>query len=216
MMALTGWASDGALPVKVLSARIAPTAPLVFIVSGDGGWNSFIESVSECFVQKGMPVVCLDSKKYFWSGRTPEKASADINTLISHYMKEWNRKSYILVGYSFGAAVIPFIATRTSSELREKMEGLYSISPDEKTDFEIHLSDMLNLGSSEGKYNVINEMKKIRLLDPVCIFGEEESAAVKKNFSLAGMRVIILKGNHHYNNNYCRLAGAIISSRDAR
>ncbi len=204
-------ASDG-LPIKLIPSKASGNRPLVFMISGDGGWNSFIQSVSECFAANGMPVVGLDSKKYFWTGQTPENATAAINAAINHYMQQWNRKSYILVGFSFGGCIAPFVASRTPPELREQMEGLYSMSPDERGDFEIHISDMLSLGNSTGKYDVVAEMKKLKTLQPVCIFGSQESAAVRKKFAEAGMKIITLPGNHHYNENYCGLAGAVIKS----
>lgn len=201
--------ADNSLPLKLLPAGGSAEQPLVFIVSGDGGWNSFIESVSECLTRKGLPVVGLDSKKYFWNAKTPDVASADINAAINHYLKAWNRKSYILVGYSFGGCVVPFIANRTPAILKKQMDGLYAISPDERGDFEIHVSDMLSLNPGKGKYDVLSEMKRANQVNRVCIFGTEESASLKRSFSSAGIKIVTLGGNHHFNDNYCALAGAI-------
>jgi len=50
--------------------------------------------------------------------------------------------------------------------------------PDKTADFEIHIADILHFKTSE-KYNVIEEIKKIKALNPVCIFGEEKPAPHK-------------------------------------
>lgn len=210
-LSLNSRASDE-LPVRLIPSREPGNQPMVFIISGDGGWNSFIQSVSECFAGKGMPVVGLDSKKYFWNGRSPDGTADEINAAIARYMKQWNRKSYILVGFSFGGCVAPFVAARTPVVLREQMDGIYSISPDTRGDFEIHISDMLSLGASAGKYDVIAEMKKLKALRPVCIFGSQENTTVRRDFAEAGIKVVTLNGNHHYNNNYCALAVAVIKN----
>lgn len=201
-------ADNEQLPVKLIPAKASP-APLVFLISGDGGWNNFIQSVSECLARKGMPVAGLDSKSYFWKGRSPGQAAADIHKAIISSLKATGRKSYILVGYSFGACIVPFIASRTPENLRQQMAGVYSISPDERGDFEIHISDMLSLGTVKGSYDVVAEMKKIKEKQPVCIFGSAEKSSVVKRFSDAGIKTVTLSGNHHYNNNYCALAETV-------
>lgn len=212
-----GFASaQEALPLKLMPAAQGSEKPLIFIISGDGGWNPFIQSVSQCFVSKGYPVAGLDSRKYFWKAQLPDRAAQDINAAILRVMKQWGRKSYILAGYSFGACVAPFIASKAPAPQREQLAGLYGISPDEKGDFEIHISDMLSLGTAQGKYDVVAEYRKLRALQPVCLFGSQESTATRRSFSGAGIKMITLPGNHHYNNNYCAIAGAIIKNEEVR
>ena len=73
------------------------------------------------------------------------------------------QKTFILVGYSFGASVVPFTAANLSEALKEKLKGVYALSPDVKADFEIHISDMLSLESSKDNYDVISEMNNQRV-----------------------------------------------------
>ena len=83
------------------------------------------------------------------------------------------------------------------------------MSPDVKADFEIHITDMLSLGSSNDNYDVVSEMKKIKAYNPVCFFGSEEDAEVRKRFSEADIKIIELHGSHHYNNDYNKIAESI-------
>jgi type IV secretory pathway VirJ component len=200
------------LPLTLIPTSSEGALPMAFVISGDGGWTSFDESISEALSAKGMPVAGLDSQKYFWSARTPEETAAAIAPAIEYYMRHWNKKSFVLVGYSFGACIAPFVTTSFSDSLKGMLHGVYMLSPDEKADFEIHISDMLSLGSSKDKYDVIEEVKKIKSLHPVCLFGTEEDAALRNRFSDAGAAIITLPGTHHYNNNYSAVAESILES----
>jgi type IV secretory pathway VirJ component len=198
-------------PVIAIPTAIKDTLPMVFFISGDGGWTSFDNSLAEALAAKGMPVAGLDAQKYFWNAKTPAETAVAVSKAVQHYMQQWNKKKFILAGYSFGACVVPFIANLLPAQLKESMDGVYSLSPDETADFEIHISDMLNLGTSDANYKVTDEIKRIRQLHPVCIFGIEESAATRAHFGEAGAKIITVPGNHHYNDNPSVAAGAIIN-----
>ena len=189
------------LPLVLVPSSLKENLPLAFFISGDGGWTSFDQSVCEKLAENGIPVVGLDAQKYFWNEKQPKEASDEITTAVEHYMQQWNRKSFVLVGYSFGACVAPFIANNFPVPLREILKGVYCFSPDETCDFEIHISDMLNF-KNQGKYDVLSELEKIRSLNPVCIFGNEEDIELRNHFSDTGARVELLPGNHHYDNDY--------------
>jgi type IV secretory pathway VirJ component len=204
---ITPFKSD--LPLILIPPLSKDTLPLAFVISGDGGWTSFDQTLSEQLAEKGMPVVGLDAQKYFWNAKTPEESSAAIAQVVLHYMQQWNKKSFILVGYSFGACVAPFIANRFSLTLKHELKAVYCLSPDETADFEIHLTDMLQLGTNE-KFNVIEEIIKIKAMNPVCIFGVEEEGSLRNHFSNAGAKVVTLPGNHHYNNDYAAVVESIL------
>ena len=59
------------------------------------------------------------------------------------------------------------------------------------------------------KYNVLTELKIIKLLNPVCIFGKDESLELRTHFSSTGTKVETLPGSHHYGSNYKAVAEMI-------
>lgn len=186
------------------------TLPIAFLISGDGGWTSFDQSVGEAFAERGIAVIGLDAQKYFWNSKTPFETASAISKAVEHYLKQWNKKTFILVGYSFGASVSPFAAANLSEALKEKLKGVYALSPDIKADFEIHIADMLSLESPSDNYNVISEMKKIKGYNPVCFFGNEEDPETRNRFSESGIKTIELSGSHHYNNDYNKIVESIL------
>lgn len=197
------------LPLAIIPSPIRNNLPVAFFISGDGGWTSFDQSVCEKLAEKGIPVVGLDAQKYFWNEKQPKEVANDITPAVAHYMKLWNRQSFILIGYSFGACVVPFIASNLPEEKKENLKGIYCFSPDVTGDFEIHLTDMLHMARKD-KYNVVNEMKQIKALNPVCIFGNEENEETQKSFSENEIRIEKLPGTHHYNSDFNAITGIIL------
>ncbi|WP_264526327.1 AcvB/VirJ family lysyl-phosphatidylglycerol hydrolase [Flavobacterium sp. N502536] len=199
------------MPLTLIPTKNKDEAlPVAFLISGDGGWTSFDQSVGEALAEKGIAVIGLDAQKYFWNAKTPSETSEAIGKAVEHYLQQWNKKTFILAGYSFGASVIPFAAGNFPEALKEKLKGLYLLSPDVKADFEIHIADMLSMESAKDTYDVISEIKKVKSYNPVCFFGDEEDAATRNRFSESGIKTIELPGSHHYNNDYNKIAESIL------
>ncbi len=198
------------LPLKIEYAADNNNMPLAFFISGDGGWAEFNQGVSKLLSQKGIAVVGLDSRKYFCKEKQPLETTNDIATVVNFYLKKFNRSSFILIGYSFGACIAPFIVNNFQPSVKEKLKGVYCFSPDITGDFEIHVADMLNL-HNVGKYDVLKEMGKISALNPICVFADEEDRNTIKQFKGVCSKVIELPGGHHYNNNLLAVARIVYS-----
>ena len=151
----------------------------------------------------------LDAQKYFWNEKNPKEAADDITLAINYYKQLWNKNTFVLLGYSFGACVAPFIANNFSDQLKESLKGVYCFSPDVTGDFEIHVADMLHFKTND-KYDVPGELKQIKAMNQVCIFGNDEGSDVRNIFSTANIKVETLPGNHHYNNDFNAVADIIL------
>ncbi|RQO69980.1 virulence factor [Pedobacter sp. KBW06] len=200
----------GNLPLILIPAAKKSSLPMVFMISGDGGWTGFDQSLAEALAAKGLAVLGLDAQKYFWNAKTPENSSLEIAKAVQHYKEELGKESFILAGYSFGASIVPFVANRLSAELKDDLKAVISLSPDVTADFEIHLIDLLNFGSSKNKYDVIAEIKKIKTADQVSIFGTGEGNSIKNKFIKNGLKVLTIAGDHHFNKDYATIATAFL------
>ncbi len=200
------------LPLIVKPCSKSDTMPLLVFISGDGGWTSFDDGVSEKMVEKGMPVIGIDAQKYFWQPRNPAETATELAKVLHHYLAEWNKKSFILCGYSFGADVIPFLATHLPIDLKPMIKGIVLMSPDPEGDFEIHVADMISFGSSSDTYDVCAEIKKSPAGLTDCIFGQDEDSDTPKKFRNAGSAIRLLPGGHHYNNDFNAISLEIIES----
>jgi len=199
------------IPLTTIPTSSKENLPLVFFISGDGGWSSFDNSMSEKLSKDGMPVVGLDSQKYFWNEKQPKETADEMSKVILFYMNLWHRNTFILVGYSFGACVAPFIANNFPVSLKESLKGVFCLSPDKTGDFEIHITDMLSFKTND-KYDVLNEMKLITSLNPVCIFGSDEEEELRNYFSIKEIKVETVPGSHHYNNDYSAVSSIILKN----
>lgn len=184
------------------------TKPLVVYISGDGGMNSFTNSLIKSLNQKGYAVLALNAKDYFWHKKEAQEFASAMSQSISVYLKSKKKSSFIVLGYSFGADVAPFLATRLPSSLYSKCKNIVLLSPSTHTDFEIKILDMLGFGGNKDK-NVVNELNKVRT--PVILFfGSDEKSFPVTEVTIK-KQVIVMEGGHHYDNDVEDLSGKIVS-----
>src|SRR5690606_31598304 len=98
--------------------------PFIFMISGDGGWTSFDQSLAESLAALGFHVAGLDAQKYFWNVKTPESSSANLVEAIMHYQKKFGEDNFVLTGYSFGASVVPFLANRLPENMKNHLNAV--------------------------------------------------------------------------------------------
>lgn len=183
---------SGSLPIVVLpAANNNPQSPMVLLITGDGGWKGFDPVLANQFVSKSVPVVALNALHYFWSQRTPAESTEAITSLLNTYLRTWHKKSFILIGYSFGADVIPFIVNRLPHDLLTNCRGVVFISPGSTTDFEIHLSQML--GKKENwPYDVVREIQNLKTKKVLFFFGKENRYFPVKSLPFQSNQIINL------------------------
>lgn len=200
------------LPLTIIPAVKKDNLPMIFMISGDGGWTSFDQSFAEALAENGVTVVGLDAQKYFWDAKTPEKTTADLSRAILHYTGQFNKEKFVLAGYSFGASVVPFIADRLEPALKPRLAAVLSLSPDVTADFEIHIMDMLSFGSDQETYNVLTEIKKIRNVPVISFFGKGEGDDISSKFRESGLKVETIPGDHHFGGDFKGLASAFLKN----
>lgn len=203
--------SLGNLPVIEIKATPPESDTFAIIISGDGGWAGLDKEVGAALVAKGVPVIGVDSLRYFWSARTPESTAADLDRIIRYYAAQLNKKRVVLVGYSQGADVLPFIATRLPRESRALVTLAAGIGMSEHAAFEFHLANWVSNGQ-EGP-ETLPEVAKINGIPFLCIYGADDKDAIcQKLEKTPSARVVKLPGGHHFNGNYALLAEQILKA----
>lgn len=199
------------LPVVTKAPAAGTNSPLILYITGDGGMKKFSANVIESFHQKNYPVVALNALKYFWSKKTPQQAAKDVAALIKYYQSQWGgNQGILLIGYSLGADVMPFIYTSLPPEVAAEVKQLVLLSPSLNTDLEVHISDMLGKSSNKGM-SVPTEINKITGKPLLLVFGAEE-----KDFNFSALSVpyqkLILPGGHAYDEDANGVAGKILTA----
>ncbi|MCX6332869.1 MAG: virulence factor [Bacteroidia bacterium] len=190
------------LPLTVTNAKFQNNkAPAVLFISGDGGWYRFEQNIADNLADLGIPTIGLDSKKYFWNRRSPDETAGDVAKVLDYYSKKWERKRFILMGYSFGSEIVPFIVSRLPEDLKSKIEASVLLSPTATSDFEIHISDMLGMENRKNTYKVIDEIRKEQTGKILLIYGKDEKSAVPKQLTGTAAKIRYIPGDHHYQYN---------------
>ena len=190
------------LPVILTNTKLRNTdMPLALLISGDGGWYSFEQSIANKLAEIGIPTVGLDSRKYFWNRRSPEETASDMTAILKYYSRELGREKFLLVGYSLGSEIVPFIINRLPENMKSMVTSAVMLSPETTTDFEIHISNMLGMGNRQNTYNVLDEIKKIKTVPSLCIFGKDEKSEVPGLLVNTQVKISIIPGDHHYKSN---------------
>lgn len=187
------------LPVTVKAPAAGNHNPVVVFLSGDGGMKKFAVDMVNSFSAKGYPVIGLNSLKYFWSKKTPQQAGADVAALMEYYGKQWNNHTFLLVGYSMGADVLPFIYQHLGATLQGQTASLVFMSPSASTDMVVHISDMLGKSSTKGELNVPQGMNTITNKPLLLIFGKDENDFDLHALTVTNYKSLVLPGGHHYN-----------------
>ncbi len=109
-----------ALPLIELPAA-APSPLMAVVLSGDGGWRDLDKTIADALQQDGVSVVGWDSVRYFWHRKDPDDAAADLAAVLETYLARFHAEKVALVGYSFGADVLPFLYNRLPQNLRDRV-----------------------------------------------------------------------------------------------
>ena len=199
------------LPLVEVPAT-APADEDVFAVllTGDGGWAGLDQDVAAALAARGVPVVGLNTLKYFWSARTPEAAAADLERIIHRYGAAWKRSRVLLVGYSFGADVLPFLYTRLPPEVRAEVRTVSLLGLSDSATFEFHVSDWIPGSGDDGRATK-PEIARMTGATVLCLYGKDEADSPCPSLESPGVKSVALSGGHHFDGDYGTLAQQILA-----
>jgi len=182
---------------------------LAVLLTGDGGWSGLDKGVSEAFAAHGVATVGFNSLRYFWKARTPDETALDVARVMRHYLAAWKKERIVLVGYSFGADVLPFVLERLPSDLRARIRSVSLLGLSSTATFEVKVSGWLG---SDG--DGFPTEPQIRRLDDApriqCLYGEGDKDSVCPALPARIPRAQVGKG-HHFSGEYDELAKRILA-----
>lgn len=187
--------------------EVPPTPPatdwMAIHLTGDGGWGVTDNGIARDLADHGIPVLGLNSQKYFWRKRSPEEAARDFQRILEHYTAAWARKKVIVVGYSLGADVLPFMINRLPEEDRSAIRLLVLLGPSPRVDFKVHVQDIITGSSSvKGGAPVLPELKKLQGMRILCFYSEGDRDSIAPQLASDFVKVIQLKGGHRIRGNF--------------
>lgn len=212
---LPGLVSEAGPPLDLpLTAVVDPAAratdTMAVFYSGDGGWAGLDRGVAARLAAAGIPVAGVSSLQYFWTARTPAGAAGDLARVIESYGAAWRRPHVLLIGYSFGAGVLPAIVAALPPAVRARVVQLSLMGLPPRGEFEFHLDNWLDRegGPSLPTVPAIMELHGLRIQ---CLRGRDETDSACPALPPGVARQIMLPGGHHFDGDDKAVADAILS-----
>ena len=149
------------------------------------------------------PVIGWSTLTYFWHKKTPEQVTADLLDLLDHYRQRWPNRTWVLIGFSFGAEIVPFIINRLPAAERARLLAGVMLSPSTESDFEIHVSDWVSSNKYQG-YATQPETERISDIPLFCFYGQEDDDpdVLCPLLTQHNVTNIALPGGHHFEDDY--------------
>lgn len=202
-------ASAQDFPIKEW-ASASQDKPLIFYLSGDGGLNKFSNSLCNGISKKGYEVIELNSKSYFWDKKTPQQTAVDVNNYLVKKISGRKNQQIVMIGYSFGADVLPFILTRLPKDVHDKILASFLMASSGSTDFEIHWADIFG-GNSKRDMDVVSEVNKL-VDDKIIIISSSDDRHLEANkITLKRYTHEILPGGHHFDGDTDEIVRVILN-----
>jgi type IV secretory pathway VirJ component len=189
-----------------------PSDVMAIVLSGDGGWADIDKVIGEDLQRDGVPVVGWDSLRYFWSLKAPDRIASDLATVMATYLERWHTAKIVLVGYSFGADVLPFAYNRLPQDLQRQVALIALLAPESRVNFQITVSGWLDLPSGDDAVPIAPEIDKIQPQLIQCYYGEEEKHTACPDLAAKGVKVIRIAGAHHFDGDYGALEKDILAA----
>lgn len=186
--------------------------PLAIFLTGDGGWAELDRTIARRVADHGIPVVGFNSRKYLEHRRTPEATATAIARVIRHYSEAWHRHDVVLIGYSRGADLLPFVVNRLPEELRERTRLVVLLAAAERAGFEFHWIDLIEGATSPGGLPILPEVERMADTRVLCFCGRDEVESLCRQDVPDHVTVIPRNGGHHFDGDYVGIADLILEA----
>jgi type IV secretory pathway VirJ component len=201
------------LPVNEVHAEGGNADELAVLLTGDGGWAGLDQELAARLAADGVPTVGLNSLKYFWTERTPAQTTRDVARIMRHYLAAWNKQRVLLVGYSFGADVLPFVVNRLPADLRARVATISLLGVDSNASFEIKIASWV--GSDDGGPPTRPEIASLGAVPVLCVYGAGETDSICPGLPNTPEHTSItlaeIGKGHHFSGEYATLAERILA-----
>ena len=200
------------IPAQSISrpSASAPSDTFAILMSGDGGWAGLDQDVAAALSATGIPVVGLDSLRYYWTARTPDGLAADTDRIIRYYLTRFGKQRVLLIGYSQGADVLPFAVNRLPAATRAHVALTAVMGMSEHALFEFHLSNWIS--DSNSGLSTLPEINRITGIPVLCIYGADETDSLCPKLDPKKFIIVKLNGGHHFDGDYAGLARQILAA----
>lgn len=200
------------LPLVLVPSTV-PSDTLAVLLSGDGGWAGIDKQLAAKLAAAGVPVVGLDSLRYFWSARTPDGLAQDLDRVMRTFAAQWKKTRVILIGYSQGADVLPFAVNRLPATSSGLLAHTVLIGPGEKASFEFRLTNWMT--KNTAGMPLMPELQKMSAARTWCFYGTDDRDTLCPQVPTEFVTPVPMAGGHHFDGIYQKLTEQILQRTKA-
>lgn len=200
-LSIAGAPADTSLvpDLPLIEVRAAhPNRTIAIVLSGDGNWMGFERGLLGELNAAGISVLGLKMRSYLNADprKTPEIVAKDLERLLAAYVTAWQADTVILVGYSRGADIAPFVMTRLAPRWRERIPLLVLVSPAQFAGFQFHLLDLMSSKRRPGDLSLLPEVERLRGQPILCVYGDDDKGALCPVAPTGLMKTVALNKGH--------------------
>jgi type IV secretory pathway VirJ component len=199
------------LPLTVVPAK-GSADRLAVLLTGDGGWAGIDKELADSLSSHGTPVVVLDSRAYFSTQRDPDGAAHDLGRILRHYLRTLGKAQVLLIGYSRGADVLPFMASRLPADLESRVTLMAFLGPAHNANFKFHMIDLISNHSRKDDLMTVPEIEKLRGKRILCFYGADEKDSACRALGSSFATAYEMPGGHHFGKKYGEIATRILDA----
>jgi type IV secretory pathway VirJ component len=182
-------------------------------LTGSGGYENLDVEVAEAMAAQGVPLVAISSPEYFWTNRDPEGMSRDLARILEHYLKAWHKSKAILIGYSQGADIMPFMINRLPPALRSKVASIGLIGPDDQAELDMGLAGFMTHRKAPAPLPVAPETERLKGFKVVCVYGmREKKPLCPKLDPKLGVDLFGVGGGHGFRGRGTQMAARFLTA----
>ncbi|HWP03008.1 MAG TPA: AcvB/VirJ family lysyl-phosphatidylglycerol hydrolase [Gemmatimonadaceae bacterium] len=194
------------LPLVARPPRVDSGSTLVVLLTGDGGWAAADEKVAAALLDRGAAVLGVNMRAYLTRPKTPDEAAADIGCAARAYIDRWRRTRLMLLGYSRGADIAPFVVARWPDDLKQKLNLVALVSMSTHANFHFRLIDLVRDVKRSDDLPVVPELARLVGIRVVCIYGSEEKDSGCRAADPALVTKYERKGGHRLTGGFADVA----------
>ena len=170
------------LPLEQVPIDSSPsTAKLVAIlITGDGGWTAIDQRVAAVLADHDVATVGWLAPRYFWQERSAAEAGRDLARVMDHFTTHGQAEQIILIGYSRGACVLPFMVNRLPRDKQTRIAEIALLGPSKKISFVMRPAEYVWRDAYEGDLDVLPEVARLPQEKLLCVYGKDEPDSICK------------------------------------
>lgn len=204
MLVLAGCVSVSDAPLRPEPSALPGPAFAVWY-TGVGGFGDTDQRVIRRLTERGVPVVAVSSRDYFWKPRRPEEAAAALERIIDQYERQWPGRGLVVIGYSFGGAAVPMILPYAGPRTRALLRLVVLVAPSPKGQLVMY---PMTLADVFGRNDPSTADTAAALWTPVlCIWGDKDKLAACPEIRNA--EKVVLPADHLLKGQGAAIADAI-------